>query len=292
MASQPEIDDVSGVETVGHEWDGIKELNNPLPRWWLWAWIATIVWSIGYWIAMPAWPLIDSYTKGVLGYSQRAAVADQVSDAQAAKSVHLDKIRKASLDEIRKAPQLLEFALAGGRSAFAVNCSQCHGSGASGSTGYPNLNDDDWLWGGKLKDIGATIRVGIRSDHEDTRDSAMPAFLGDEILTKAQISDVADYVLALSGKSKNGPAIKKGATIYAENCADCHGKTGRGNREFGSPNLTDGIWLYGEDRATVIETISNSRRGVMPAWETRLDEATRKLLAVYVHSLGGGETGQ
>ena len=289
MASQPEMDEVSGVETVGHEWDGIKELNNPLPSWWLWVWIATIVWAIGYWIAMPAWPLVSSYTKGVLGYSQRATVAGQISDARKAKSVHMNKIGKASLDDIRKDPELLEFALAGGRSAFAVNCSQCHGAGAAGSVGYPNLNDDDWLWGGKLADIGATIKAGIRSDHDDTRDSAMPAFLGDEILTKPQIADVADYTLSLSGKKGHASAIKKGAAIYTENCADCHGKDGRGNREFGSPNLTDGSWLYGDNRETVIQTISNSRRGVMPAWEGRLDDATLKLLAVYVHSLGGGE---
>ena len=287
MASQPEIDDFSGVETVGHEWDGIKELNNPLPRWWVWVWVASILWAIGYWIAMPAWPLIDGYTKGVLGYSQRATVARQIDEAQGAKSALVAKIHKASLADIRKDPQLLEFALAGGRSAFAVNCSQCHGSGAAGSRGYPNLNDDDWLWGGKIADIFATVRAGIRSGHEDARDSAMPAFLRDEILTKAQIADVADYTLSLSGKSEK--AIRKGAAIFAENCAACHRKDGTGNREFGAPNLADGIWLYGSDRASIIDTISNSRRGVMPAWGNRLDDATLKLLAVYVHSLGGGE---
>ena len=292
MADKPERDEITGVDTVGHEWDGIKELNNPLPRWWVWVWVASIVWAVGYWIAMPSWPLISGYTKGVLGYSQRATVARRIGEAQAAKAVHVDKIRKAGLEDIRKDPALLEFALAGGRSAFAVNCSQCHGAGATGSKGYPNLNDDDWLWGGTLADISATIRGGIRSGHEDTRDSAMPAFLRDEILNKAQIADVAEFVLSLSKRSRDPAAAKRGGVLYTENCASCHREDGRGNREFGAPNLRDAIWLHGEGRDDIVETISNSRRGVMPAWQGRLDEVTLKLLAVYVHSLGGGERGR
>ena len=292
MASKPELDEVTGVQTVGHEWDGIKELNNPLPRWWLWVLYASIVWSVGYWIAMPAWPLVSDYTRGVLGYSQRATVARQIDDARADKRVYFDRIRAAEPAAIAKDPELLEFALAGGRSAYAVNCSQCHGAGAAGSASYPNLNDDDWLWGGTLADIGATIRGGIRSGHDDARDSEMPAFLKDEILTKAQISDVAEFVLSLSQRGGDAQAAARGREIYAENCASCHREDGSGNREFGAPNLRDGIWLYGGERDDIVEAVSLSRRGVMPAWQGRLDEVTLKLLTVYVHSLGGGETGR
>jgi len=292
VATNPERDEVTGVQTVGHEWDGIKELNNPLPRWWLWVLYATVIWAVGYWIPMPAWPLVSDYTKGVLGYSQRATVARQIEDAQAGKKAYFDRIRAAEPEDIARDPELLEFALAGGRSAYAVNCSQCHGAGAAGSYSFPNLNDDDWLWGGTLADIGATIRGGIRSGHENARDSAMPAFLKDEILTEAQIADVAEFVLSLSNRSGDAAAAGRGKPIFAENCASCHRENGSGNREFGAPNLRDAIWLYGGERKDIVESVSFSRRGVMPAWQGRLDEVTLKLLTVYVHSLGGGETGR
>jgi cytochrome c oxidase cbb3-type subunit 3 len=289
MATRPEFDEVTGVYTVGHEWDGIKELNNPLPRWWVWVLMATIVWSVGYWIAMPSWPLISSYTEGLLGYSQRATVARSIADAQADKKVYFDRIQTAALADIEKDAELLEFALAGGRSAYAVNCSQCHGAGATGSVGYPNLNDDDWMWGGTLDEIADTIRFGIRSDHEDTRESEMPAFLRDEILTKEQIADVTQFVLSLTNNASDEAAAKRGAPVFAENCAACHREDASGNREFGAPNLRNGIWLYGGAPEDIVATISESRKGVMPAWQGRLDEVTLKLLAVYVHSLGGGE---
>ena len=289
MAEKKEVDQLSGIETTGHEWDGIRELNNPLPRWWVWTFYATIIWSIGYWIVMPAWPLVTGYTAGVLGYSQRAVVAEQLAERQAAQQVYADRIDGASLDEIRSDPELLAFALAGGRSAFAVNCSQCHGAGAAGSPGYPNLNDDDWMWGGTLDAIQQTINFGIRSDHDETRVNDMPAFLVDELLTREEIADVAEYVLSLSGQAEDQEAVARGQEIYAEQCAACHLDDGRGDQELGAPNLTDAIWLHGGDRATVIETIAYSRRGVMPPWVDRLSPAAIKQLAVYVHTLGGGE---
>jgi cytochrome c oxidase cbb3-type subunit III len=289
VADQRDTDAFSGVETTGHSWDGIKELDNPLPRWWLWVWIVCIIWAIGYWIAMPAWPLVSGYTKGVLGYSQRATVTRQIAEAREAQSALRSRIAAASLVEIRSDPELLEFALAGGKSAFAVNCSQCHGSGAAGAKGFPNLNDDVWLWGGRLKDIEQSISFGIRADHEETRLGDMPAFLRDETLTRAQIGDVAEYVLSLSGRAEDAAAAKRGAPVFAENCAACHKDDGTGNREVGAPDLRDAIWLYGGDRKTIVKTVSQGRRGVMPAWEGRLDAVLRKQLAVYVHSLGGGE---
>jgi len=289
MAEQPYVDEVTGVETTGHEWDGIRELNNPLPNWWNWILWATVVWSIGYWIVYPAWPLIDSYTKGVFGYSSRAEVAVEIEKAKAAQKEHLDKIEAASLEEIRTDPDLLNFALAGGRAAFNVNCSQCHGSGAQGFVGYPNLNDDEWLWGGSVDAIHATIVHGIRNDQDDdTRVSDMPAFLKDEILEKEQIDDVAEYVIALSGGSGDQASAERGKAVYEEQCSACHGENGEGLAEFGAPALNNKIWLYGGDKETIVRTISYSRGGVMPAWGKILEPVTVKQLAVYVHSLGGG----
>lgn len=289
MAEVQDRDPISGTETTGHEWDGIRELDTPLPRWWKYTFYACIVWAIGYWIAMPAWPLVSDYTAGVLGYSQRATVAREIAAARAAQAVFSDRIAAASLRDIRGDAELMEFARAGGRSLFAVNCSQCHGSGAAGSAGYPNLNDDDWLWGGRLEDIHATIRAGVRSEHDDARVNDMPAFATDEILTREQIADVADYVLSLSGGTADAAASARGKAVFAEQCVACHKETGKGDVELGAPNLTDAVSLYGNDRETIVKTIANSRRGMMPAWEGRLGPVAIKQLAIYVHSLGGGE---
>jgi cytochrome c oxidase cbb3-type subunit 3 len=289
MAEQ-ERDELSGVETTGHEWDGIKELNNPLPRWWLWTFYVTIAWALIYTILFPAWPLLNGATKGLLGFSSRANLARSVDDAHQAQAAYLEKIRQLSLDDIRRDPQLLEFAMAGGKSAFAVNCVQCHGSGAAGGKGYPNLNDDDWLWGGTLADIHQTLEHGIRYDADaQTRQSQMPAFGRDGILDGGQINDTAEYVRSLSGLDHDQKAADRGAKVFAEQCAVCHGADGGGNRSQGAPSLRDPIWLYGGDKATIVETITNARHGVMPAWGAKLDEATIKQLTVYVHSLGGGE---
>ena len=283
------MDDTTQGRTTGHEWDGIREYDRPLPRWWLWVFYATIVWAFAYWVAMPAWPLIAGYTRGALGYSQRQHLAEQMAAARAAQKGFETQILVQSLDDIQNTPQLLEFALAGGRSAFAVNCSQCHGQGAAGAKGYPNLNDDEWLWGGTLDQIEQTIRHGVRSGDEKAHDSQMPAFLKDGLLKPAQVNDVAEYVLSLTGKSTDAAAAARGKPIFATNCAACHGANGQGSLEFGAPNLRDAIWLYGSDKATVVETISYARRGVMPAWQGRLDPVTIKELAIFVHSLGGGK---
>jgi len=278
------------VETTGHEWDGIQELNNPLPRWWLWTFYVTVIWSIGYWIVMPAWPLVSSYTEGMLGHTSRKAVMAELSQAKSAQSKYLDRIRVSSLEKIRSNRELLEFSLAGGRSAFMVNCSQCHGSGAAGFKGYPNLNDDDWLWGGSLKSIQTTILHGIRFNRDEkTRQSPMPRFLLDGILKESQINDVAEYVLSLSKTSADAAASKRGQKIFIEQCAACHGPSGEGKAELGAPRLSDPIWLYGGDKAAVVTSISNSRGGVMPGWRNVLAPETIKQLTIYVHSLGGGK---
>lgn len=277
------------IGTTGHEWDGIEELNKPLPKWWLYVFYATIIWAIGYWFVYPAWPLVSSYTKGYLGYSQRERVAEDLEQLQTQKAAFRERIVESDLAEIQSDPELLNFAMAGGAAAFGDNCAPCHGRGAQGGVGYPNLRDDAWLWGGDLDAIHKTIQHGIRADDPQTRNSQMPAFGQLGMLTSAQISDVAEYVLSLSGSADDQEAVKRGKEIYAANCAACHGADGKGNQGLGAPNLADALWLYGGDKATVIETITNSRSGMMPAWGERLDPATIKELSIYVHALGGGE---
>ena len=290
MAEQTDIDHVSGKTTTGHEWDGIKELNTPLPRWWVLTFYACIVWAVGYWIVYPAWPLLSSYSTGVLHYSSRADVAVELAGLEKIRGEKMVALGAASLADIEKDPALLALARARGKTVFGDNCAPCHGSGAAGAKGYPNLNDDDWLWGGSLDQIMQTIQYGIRSGHPKTHDSAMLAFGKEGILKPEQIVTVANYVRSLSGLSTSpGYDAAAGAKIFAENCTACHGDAGKGNQELGAPNLTDKIWLYGSDEATLIQTITNGRSGVMPAWADRLDPSTIKAMAVYVHSLGGGK---
>lgn len=291
-AHKNEVDAVTGVATTGHEWDGIRELNNPLPRWWLWTFYVCIVWSVLYWVAYPAWPLVSSYTYGVLGWKSRDAVQVQLADLRAQRAVFADKLAAASLEQIEANPELLSFARAQGRAAFGDNCAPCHGSGAAGSRGYPNLNDDDWLWGGSLEQVQQTILHGIRSTDAEAHVGDMLAFGRDGVLQRPEIVAVADYVRSLSNLPVPAgvtPDLAQGKEVFAANCAACHGDEGKGNPELGAPNLTDGIWLYGSDRDSVIASITNGRAGIMPAWSSRLDGGTIKALTVYVHSLGGGQ---
>ena len=290
MADEKRIDEVTGIETTGHVWDDdLEELNKPLPKWWLYVMYATIIWSIGYWIAYPAWPLVSDHTRGVLGFSQRQTVSDQVAEAKKAQAKFRDAIANADLAEISKDANLLNFALAGGRAAFGDNCAGCHGSGAQGFTGYPNLNDDDWLWGGTLEDIYATIRHGIRTTDDETRDNPMPRYGVDELLTGKEINDAAEYVLSLSDRSSDAAAAERGKATFEEQCSACHGEDARGMPELGGPRLTDAIWLFGGSKDDIVESIRTGRGGVMPAWRGRLDDVTVKQLAVFVHSLGGGQ---
>lgn len=286
-----EKDPFSGVETTGHEWDGLKELNNPAPRWWLLIFIATIIWSVGYWVVFPAWPTIEGHTKGLLGWTSAKQLAESQDKILAIRGKFAGELHNTSLDGIASKPELYEYARQAGLAAFKQNCASCHGSGGAGGKGYPNLNDDDWLWGGKLADIYTTIKVGIRSVHKDTRVSLMPAFGRDGMLKKEEVADLAAYVTELHNgdKAKKDDAYNRGAALFTQNCVACHGNNGEGNRDLGAPRLNDAIWLYGGDAATVTETITNARAGVMPTWEGRLDDDTIKALAVYVHSMGGGE---
>lgn len=287
---EKDVDQLSGVETTGHEWNGIKELNNPLPLWWLYTFYGCVIWALLYTVAFPAWPLISSATGGVLGYSSRQEVMANIAEHAAEQSVYVDKIAATDVTEIPSDPELMQFSLAGGAAVFRTYCSQCHGSGAQGGVGYPNLNDDDWLWGGELEQVWTTINHGVRAaEDDDTRLSDMPAFGKDELLGKEEIAQVVEYVLSLSGKDHDAALAGEGETVFADNCAACHMEDGTGNPELGAPNLTDAIWLYGGDRATITYTVTNSRKGNMPAWGKRLSEAQVKEVALYVHSLGGGQ---
>lgn len=280
---------MTGIETTGHEWDGIKELNKPLPRWWLLTFYACIVWSFGYWIVYPAWPLINGYTKGIWNYSQRDVVTSEIKSAQQAQAGMREKLAATPLGEVRQNAELLRFATTGGAAAFQTNCAPCHGRGAQGFIGYPNLNDDDWLWGGAIEDIHKTILFGIRSEHRQTRAAQMPRYGIDNLLKPEQIEDVAEHVLSLSMKSTDRASAQRGAAIYKEQCVACHAEDGRGKRDQGAPNLTDGIWLYGGSKEAIVASIRSGRGAAMPAWAGRLDAVTLKALAVYVHSLGGGQ---
>ncbi len=274
-------DQLTGIETTGHEWDGIQELNLPAPRWWLWVFFICCIWAFGYWIFYPAWPTLSGHTQGSKGWTSHKKLAEEQAEIVERRGEFAKQIKQKSLEEIQKDPELYAFALAGGKTMFKENCAACHGTGAEGRKGYPNLNDDDWIWGGKLNDIYHTLQVGVRSNHSDTRMSQMPAFGKDGILNKQQIEAVAAYVL----DDQN----VEGGLVFKENCAACHGDDGKGNREMGAPNLKDAIWLYGDNKEAIMQQVINPKHGVMPAWGTRLPDEVIKQLTIYVHSLGGGE---
>jgi cytochrome c oxidase cbb3-type subunit 3 len=281
------------VETTGHQWDGIEEYNNPLPRWWVWVFYATIVWGIGYTIAYPAWPLIKQATPGLLGASTRADVAAEIARVDAGNADIKARLIAADLNAIGADPELASFAKNAGAAVFRTNCATCHGSGAAGfeGKGYPNLLDDDWLWGGTMEDIHLTITYGIRNDvYPDARWSQMPAFGTDQILDETQIAQVSEYVLAISGQDHDAALAEAGATVWVDaGCNGCHMDDGTGDRSQGAPNLTDAIWLYGGSREAIIETVHYSRFGVMPGWTSRLTEDEIRAVSFYVHSRGGGE---
>ncbi|ABG30919.1 cytochrome-c oxidase, cbb3-type subunit III [Roseobacter denitrificans] len=275
--------------TTGHSWDGIEEFDNPMPRWWLWCFYLTIIWGVGYTIAYPAWPLVSSATSGLLGYSTRGEVAEEIAAVEVANEGINMRLASVELTEIANDAELNSYATSAGAAVYRTWCTQCHGSGAAGFVGYPNLLDDDWLWGGDIENIHATISHGIRNeDDDDARYSEMPAF-GD-ILEPEEITSVVNYVMDLSGATPlDASQVSAGAEVYLDNCSACHGEEGLGDRDQGAPNLADAIWLYGGDYDTLMETVTYSRYGVMPPWTQRLSEAEIRAVSVYVHQLGGGE---
>lgn len=293
MADNIERDDVSGTETTGHEWDGIKELDTPLPRWWLYIFYASIAAAVVYWVLMPAWPMLNGYTRGLLDWSDRRIVAAEVQLLETARAPMFERLAGASSAELSADPELQQFARAVGESVFGDYCRTCHGAGGAGAPGYPVLADDVWIWGGSLAEIERTLRVGVRADHPETRMSQMPAFGRDNLLSRAQIGDVTEYVIAMSAaRTRLDPdrrAAARGAAIYTEQCAVCHGASGAGDRSVGAPSLQDDLWLYGGSREEIRRQIELGRSGVMPSWERRFDAGTLRALTYYVHEMGGGE---
>ncbi len=293
MTDRRERDEVTGTEVTGHEWDGIKELDTPLPRWWLYIFYASIVASVIYWVLMPAWPLANSYTKGVLNWSDRDNVAVEMQNLRDARAPMFERLAAASATDIAADPELQVFARAAGESVFGDACATCHGAGGAGAPGFPVLADDVWIWGGSLAEIEHTLRVGVRSDHPETRMSQMPAYGRDGILSRQQITDVTEYAISISAaRTRLDPdmrAASRGAAIYQEQCAICHGPTGAGDRSVGAPSLNDDLWLYGGSREEIRRQVETGRGGVMPSWEARFDAGTLRALAYYVHEMGGGE---
>jgi cytochrome c oxidase cbb3-type subunit 3 len=284
-----ETDAISGTETTGHEWDGIKELDTPMPRWWLIVFYITIIWSVWYWVVYPAWPTLSGDgvrggTEGSKGWTQYSQLEESQAEIHARKAAYQARFDAASYDEIRSDEALYAFGLAGGKAAFGDNCATCHGTGGAGGPGYPNLNDDDWLWGGRMDDIHQTIQFGIRAPHDETRFSEMPAF--GEMLAGEEVEAIASHVVAVA---TGNPVSEPGATLFADNCAACHGDSLKGVRDFGAPNLADAIWLYSASKDEVVAQIKKPKHGMMPAWEGRLSPSTIRQLTLYVHALGGGE---
>jgi cytochrome c oxidase cbb3-type subunit 3 len=290
MAAKGERDAVTGVETTGHEWDGIKELNNPLPRWWVYTFYVCIAFAVVWWILFPAWPWSSGHTTGLLGHNQRLDFERRYAAARAEQAQWTDRIATLDAAAVLADPELVQFAIAGGEQSFKTNCAPCHGLGGAGQGFFPTLADDDWIWGGNLEQIEYTIRHGIRNgDDPEARDNAMPAFGADGLLDKGQIADVTQYLLAFTQRQSDAEAAERGAAIYAENCAACHGDAGEGIADMGAPALNDMIWLYGGEPEQIAAQIHRPRLGAMPAWQGRLDDTSIRMLTVYVHSLGGGE---
>lgn len=278
------------VPSTGHSWDGITEYDNPMPRWWLWSFYATIVWGLIYTIFYPAWPLLNGATQGILQTSFRKELAVEMQRYDEANAPIRAKLMETDLNAIADDPELSSYALNAGRAVFSTWCAQCHGSGAGGAKGYPNLLDNVWLWGGTMDDIHTTVTHGIRSpDDGDTRYSEMPRFGIDQLLDRTQIDQVVNHVLAISGQDHDAALATEGAVVFADNCVACHGEDGTGDQMQGAPNLTDAVWLYGGDPASIRQSVHDSRFGVMPNWSPRLSDDDIRAVSYYVHSLGGGE---
>lgn len=289
MPNKIEKDAYSGTDTTGHEWDGLKELNTPLPKWWLYVLYATMAWAGVIFLLYPSVPGISGYWHGILGYSTRKVAMAGVRDMHAMHADAMKRIAATPIEAVAQDKTLSATALQAGRIAFAENCQPCHGQNGTGRAGYPALGDDQWLWGGKLADIETTITHGIRSADAAARTSQMPAFGADGLLKPEQIDQVADYVGAWWGVAQPGADTAAGGKVFAENCAACHGEKGQGNHDVGAPALAAKVHLYGATRADIVAQVTHPRHGVMPNWGARLDPALIRSVALYVHSLGGGE---
>ncbi|MCC6597291.1 MAG: cytochrome-c oxidase, cbb3-type subunit III [Alphaproteobacteria bacterium] len=295
-----ERDPHTGYKTTGHEWNGIKELNTPIPRAILLFIIVTHLFALGYWIFMPAWPLGDTYTKGLLGADQKKRVEKEVAEAAMSRQAALEAIERQDYNTIVNDLHLMALVRENGKTLFRDNCSACHGAQGQGQSGFPSLADNDWLWGNSPEQIAKTIRVGVNADHPESRSSEMLAFGRDQLLQRGDVLDLVSYIESLSGKvpknadsadsaDSDGIALPKGQSIFAENCATCHGADAKGSTETGAPDLTDDIWIYGAGSDTIFHTIWDGRKGVMPSWDGRLTPLQQKILTLYVLGLNEEE---
>jgi cytochrome c oxidase cbb3-type subunit III len=281
-----ERDPHTGYLTTGHEWNGIKELNSPVP-WAVWVFIAvTHLFAVIYWILMPTWPLLTTYTKGLLGHNDRVEVQEAVREAARDRAIWTDRVSANSYQTVLSDAALLAKVRETGRTLFGDNCAACHGREARGAHRFPDLTTEYWLWGGSPEAVAETIRVGINSPHPKSRVSQMLAFGRDGMLQRAAIDNVVAYVRSLSGAAGVPPAaVAAGATIFKETCASCHGETAKGNPDVGAPDLTGTRWIYGSDAEAIYETVWGGRRGYMPSWEGRLSDVERKILTLYLIDL-------
>jgi cytochrome c oxidase cbb3-type subunit III len=288
--SEGEVDRITGTVTTGHEWNGIKELDTPVPRAVLLFIFVTHLWAVGYWILMPAWPLVTTYTSGLLGISQRVSVEQQLVEQQQVRQSWTGRVAELSFDQIAADEALMTKVTEAGHQLFGDNCAVCHGRGASGNAGYPDLTDGDWLWGdGSPEAIAETLRVGVNAQHDETRISQMPAFGREQMLTAPEVRSAAAYVFSLShpdySTAENLGLIDSGKEVFAANCAGCHGEAATGDQAAGVPNLTDSQWIYGGELENIVTSVHGGRQGHMPTWDERLSAEEIKMLAVYVHSL-------
>ena len=275
----------SGYLMTGHEWNGIKELNTPVPRLVYLSLLVTFLFAVAYWLLMPAFPIWSTFTKGLLGADDRAAVTASVKQAIADRGAWTDQIAGKSFAQIEADPRLIAAVRETGRTLFGDNCAVCHGRDARGGKGFPNLTTSSWLWGGSLEAIEQTIRVGINSTHPDTRVSQMPAFGRDGMLKRDEMENVVAYVMSLSRRQagkEGAERIAAGKAVFAANCAACHGPEGLGNPEVGAPNLVDHYWVHGSDANALYADVWGGLQGQMPAWEGRLSPIERKVLVLYI----------
>ncbi|KIN71823.1 cytochrome-c oxidase, cbb3-type subunit III [Sulfitobacter guttiformis] len=279
-------DPLTGHQTTGHEWNGITELNTRVPRAVWFFIILTHIWALVMWVLLPSWPLVTTYTKGILGLDQRVEVEEKIIAANMGRSAWADRIAVLPASEILGDPAMMTQLNGTAHQLFGDNCAGCHGRLADGGPGFPSLVDGAWLWGGDTESIMETLRVGINATHPDTRWAQMLAFGRDGILPREDIRTVVDYVQSLSGEVAQADTIAAGSEIFADNCASCHGDSGAGNTDVGAPDLTDDFWIYGGDDESMFTTIWEGRQGWMPAWEGRMTETERKVLAVYLQGLG------
>jgi cytochrome c oxidase cbb3-type subunit 3 len=276
--------DEKEIKTTGHEWDGIKEYDRPDPFWLRLFFYGALFFGMGYWLLYPSWPV--PHEKGILDWSSSKEVTEDLQKMEKQRSVYQDELEKTDFKDVLQNKKLLKFVMAGGKSAFQNNCAVCHGAGGGGNIGYPNLTTGAWIWGGTMDEIYTTIKFGIRSGHEENRESQMAAFGKDKILTPSEIDQLTKYVMNMNN---NEYSDIKAVNLFKEHCSSCHGDSGRGLREFGAPNLRDAVWIYGGDYNSIYDVIYNGRMGVMPYWQGKLSDPVIKQLAIYVHQLGGGE---